>query len=108
MLRQMRLLYAKFNKLLGTLSHCSSDVKVARYQSYIVQHCIGHSCLAIIKSLKKLVKFVSHFIIVYSLSKRSSASEMYATYNICNFERMLGKNIIIWCYARSEAEHITL
>ena len=62
MLRQMRLLYAKFNKLLGTLSHCSSDVKVARYQSYIVQHCIGHSCLAIIKSLKKLVKFVSHFI----------------------------------------------
>ena len=34
MLRQMRLLYAKSNKLLRTFSHCSTDVKITLFQSY--------------------------------------------------------------------------
>ena len=34
MLRQMRLLYAKSNKLLRTFSHYLSDVKVTLFQSY--------------------------------------------------------------------------
>ena len=34
MLRQMRLLYAKSNKLLRTFIHYSSDVKVIQFQSY--------------------------------------------------------------------------
>ena len=33
MLQQMRLLYAKSNKLLRTFSHCLSDVKVTLSQS---------------------------------------------------------------------------
>ena len=34
MLRQMRLLYAKSNKLLRTFNHCSTDVKITLFQSY--------------------------------------------------------------------------
>ena len=34
MLRQMRSLYAKSNKLLSTFSHCSIDVKVTLFQGY--------------------------------------------------------------------------
>ena len=34
MLRQMRLLYAKSNKLLRTFGHCSTDVNITLFQSY--------------------------------------------------------------------------
>ena len=40
MLQQMRLLYAKSNKLLRTFSHCSKDVKITLFQSYCTAlHC---------------------------------------------------------------------
>ena len=35
MLRQMRLLYAKSNKLLQTFSHCSTDVKINNNNIYL-------------------------------------------------------------------------
>ena len=35
------------------------------------------------------------------LSKRSSASAMYANHNICSFETMLRKNVIIWSHAKT-------
>ena len=34
MLRQIRFLYAKSNKLIRTLSHCSVDTKIILFQSY--------------------------------------------------------------------------
>ena len=36
MLRQMRSLYARSNRLLRTFSHCSIDVKVTLFQSYCI------------------------------------------------------------------------
>ena len=39
MLRQMRFLYAKSNRLLRIFSHCSIDVKVTLFQSYCTALC---------------------------------------------------------------------
>ena len=58
MLRQMRFLYAKSNKLIRTFSHCSIDVKITLLQSYCT-HCIVPSCGLIIKN-QHLQRFGSH------------------------------------------------
>ena len=46
----------------------------------------------ITKSLLR-VAFNNAYRKIFGLPKRSSASTMYATHNICNFETMLRKNI---------------
>ena len=95
MLRQMRLLYAKSNTLLRTFSHCSSDVKVTLFQSY----CMALYCPFLWNDYKKStfskirVAFNNAYRKIFGLPKRSSASTMYATHNICNFETMLRKTI---------------
>ena len=95
MLRQMRLLYAKSKTLLRTFSHCSSDVKVTLFQSY----CTALYCPFLwndyVKSTfsKIRVAFNNAYRKIFGFPKRSSASAMNATHNICNFETMLRKNI---------------
>ena len=95
MLRQMRLLNAKSNTLLRTFSHCSSDVKVTLFQSY----CTALYCPFLSNDYKKStfskirVAFNNAYRNIFGLPKRSTASAMYATHNICNFETMLRKNI---------------
>ena len=92
MLRQMRLLYAKSNTLLRTFSHCSSDIKVTLFQSY----CTALYCPFLWNDYKKSkirVAFNNAYRNIFRLPKRGSASAMYGTHNICNFEAMLRKNI---------------
>ena len=95
MLRQMRLLYAKSNTLLRTFSHCSSDVKVTLFQSY----CAALYCRFLSNDYKNStfskirVAFNNAYRKIFGLPKRSTASAMYATHNICNFETMLRRNI---------------
>ena len=94
MLRQMRLLYAKSNKLLRTFSHCSTDVKITLFQSY----CTALHCPYLWNDYKKStfskirVAFNNAYRKIFGLPKRSSASTMYANNNICNFETTLRKN----------------
>ena len=101
MLRQMRLLYAKSNTLLRKFSHCLADVKVTLFQSY----CTALYCPFLWNDYKKStfskirVAVNNAYRKIFGLPKRSSASAMYATHNICNFETMLRKNII-WFYAK--------
>ena len=95
MLRQMRLLYAKSNTLLRTFSHCSSTLKLLCFKA-IVRHCI---VLFLWNDYKKStfskirVALNNAYRNIFGLPKRNSASAMYATHNICNFETMLRKNI---------------
>ena len=95
MLPQIKLLYAKSNTLLRTFSHCSSDVKVTLFQSY----CTALYCPFLWNDYKKStfskirVAFNNAYRKIFGFPKRSSASAMYATRNICNFESMLRKNI---------------
>ena len=94
MLRQMRLLYAKSNKLLRTFSHCSTDVKITLFQSY----CTALYCPYLWNDYKKStfskvrVAFNNAYRKIFGLPKRSSASTMYTNNNICNFETTLRKN----------------
>ena len=108
MLRQVRLLYAKSNTLLRTFSHCSSDVKVALFQSYGT----ALYCPFLWNDYKKStfskirVAFNNADRKIFGLPKRSSASAMYATHNISNFETMLRKNIHVYGFMQ-RLEHST-
>ena len=101
MLRQMRLLHAKSNPLLGTFSHCSPDVKVTLFQSY----CTALYCLFLWNDYKKStfikirVAFNNAYRKIFGIPKPSSVSATYATHNIYNIETMLRKNVI-WIHAK--------
>ena len=95
MLRQMRSLYAKSNRLLRTFSQCSIDVKVTLYQSY----CTALYCPFLWTDYKKStftkirVAFNHAYRKKLGLPNRSIASTMYANHNICSFETMLRKTL---------------
>ena len=84
MLRQMRSLYAKSNKLLRTFSHCSTDVKLTLFKSY----CTTLYCPFLWNSYRKStfnkirVAYNNVYRNIFDLPKKSSASEMYVIYNI--------------------------
>ena len=96
MLRQMRSLYAKSNRLLRTFSHCSIDVKVTLYQSYYTSLYCPFLWTNYKQStfIKIRVSFNNAYRKTCRLLKRSSASTMYANHNICSFETMLRKPIL--------------
>ena len=107
-LRQMRTVYAKSNTLLRTFSHCSTDAKITLFQSY----CTALYCPFLWSVYKKStfrkirVAFNNAYRKIFGLPKRSSASAMYAQHNICNFETMIRKSIIIiWFYAEIGKQH---
>ena len=85
--RQMRSVYACSNRILCMFSHCSIDVKIVLFNSY----CIPLYCSYLWTEYKKTscskirVAFNNAYRHIFGLSKRSSASAMYANYNICKF-----------------------
>ena len=91
MLRQMRCMYAKTNKLLRMFGHCTVDVKIALFNSY----CTSLYCSFLWTDLKKStfskvrIAFNNAYRRIFGLPKWSSASEMYACNNIDNFETMI-------------------
>ena len=94
MLRQMRLMYAKSNKLLRTFSHCSTDVKINLYQSYCTALCCPYLWNDYKKSTfsKIRVAFNNAYRNIFGLPKRRSARTVNANHNICNFETTLRMN----------------
>ena len=94
-LRQMRSVYARSNRILRMFSHCSIDVKIVLFNSY----CTPLYCSYLWTDYRKTsfskirVAFNNAYRRIFGLSNRSSASAMYANYNICNFETILRKNI---------------
>ena len=93
-LRQMRSVYARSNRILRMFSHCSIDVKIVLFNSY----CTPLYCSYLWTDYRKTsfskirVAFNNAYRRIFGLSNRSSASAMYANYNICNFETILRKN----------------
>ena len=80
LLRQLRLLYTKSNRLLRLFYHCSTDVKIALFGSY----CTCFYCPFLWTHYKKSthsklrVAFNSVYRRILKLPPRSSASTMYA------------------------------
>ena len=87
-LRQMRSVYARSNRILRMFSHCSIDVKIVLVNS----NCTALYCSYLWTEYKKTyfskirVAFNNAYRCIFGLSNRSSASAMYANYNICNLE----------------------
>ena len=75
--------------------HCSIDVKIVLFNSY----CTPLYCSYVWTEYKKTsyskirVAFNNAYKRIFCLSNRSSASAMYANYNICYFGATLRKNI---------------
>ena len=95
MLKQMRSLYAKSNKVIRMFNHCTVDVKLLLIESYCTSFYCGYLWSDYkAKTFSKLrVAFNNVYRKVLGLPTWSSASEMYATHNIENFEALLRKVI---------------
>ena len=95
MLKQMRSLYAKSNKVIRMFNHCTVDVKLLLIKSYCTSFYCGYLWSDYkAKTFSKLrVAFNNVYRRVLVLPTWSSASEMYATHNIENFEALLRKVI---------------
>ena len=94
MLRQMRTLYIRSNKLLRTFYHCSIDVKLELFRSFCTSFCCCYVWTAYKKSTfnKLHMAFNNAYRRVLSLPWRSSASAMYANFGIQNFEAVIRKS----------------
>ena len=95
MLKQMRSLYAKSNKVIRMFNHCTVDVKLLLIKSYCTSFYCGYLWSDYkAKTFSKLrVAFNNVYRRVLGLTTWSSASEMYATNNIENLEALLRKII---------------
>ena len=93
LLRQLRLLYTKSNRLLRLFYHCSTDMKIALFRSY----CTCFYCPFVWTHYKKSTHSKLRVYPIYrrmlKLPPRSSASTMYAINNNDSFEVLIRKRI---------------
>ena len=94
-LRQLRMLYTKSNRLLRVFHHCSVDVKLALFRSY----CTCFYCPFLWTHYKKSnyskvqVAFNNVYRRILKLPSRSSASTMYVVNNIDSLKVLARKRI---------------
>ena len=95
LLRQLRLLYTKSNRLLRLFYHCSTDVKIALFRSC----CTCFYCPFLWTHYKKSthsklrVAFNNVYRRILKLPPRSSAITMYVINNIDSFEVLIRKRL---------------
>ena len=110
LLRQLRLLYIKSNRLLRLFYHCSTDVKIALFRSY----CTCFYCPFLWTHYKKSthsklrVAFNNVYRCILKLPPRSSASTMYAINNIDSFEVLIRKGIFAFTERLNNCENTIL
>ena len=95
MLRQLRSLYAKANRITRMFHYCTVDVKLLLIKFYCTSFYCGYLwCDYKASTFSKLrVAFNNVYRRMLGLPKWSSASGMYATHNIENFEALLRKTL---------------
>ena len=98
-LRQLRMLYTKSNKLLRLFHHCSVDVKLALFRSTVLVFYCRFLWTHYKKSnySKLRVAFNNIYRRILKLPSRSSASTMYVVNNIDSLEVSV-KEAHIWLY----------
>ena len=86
LIRQLRLLYTKSNRLLRLFHHCSTDVKIALFRSYCTCFYCPFLWTHYKKSTHSKLRVAFNNVLVYrrilKLPPRSRASTMYAINNI--------------------------
>ena len=106
MLRQMRILYTKANRLLPLFHCCSTDVKLALLCSIL--------CLLLWTHYKKSthIKFRVAFHSVYhrilKLPLKSSSSTMYAVNRIDNFTILIRKRVVGFTERLKVSKNLTI
>ena len=104
MLRQMRSLFVKSSNILLTFSHCSTNTKLTLFQPY----CTTLYWPFLWNSYKKStfnkirVAYNNVYRKFFDLPEKSSAIAMYARHNICSFESMLRKSIMLYAEIRKQ------
>ena len=92
MLRQMRLLYCRSNRLIRMFNKCSQNILIRSF-------CTTFNCPYFWTQHKKAtfsklrVAYNNVYRKVFGLKRRSSASEMFVLNNISNFEALMRKSI---------------
>ena len=96
MMRQMSLLYCRSNRLIRLFSKCSRTVFIELCSSF----CTTFYCPYFWTQYKKVtfsklrVAYNNVYRKILGLCRRSSASEMFLTNNILNFETLMRKSIL--------------
>ena len=94
MLRQMRLLYCRSNRLVRLFSKCSKTVLIELCRSICTMFYCPYFWTQYKKAtLSKLRVAYNNIYRKIGLCRRSSASEMFVTNNILNFEALMRKSI---------------
>ena len=98
MLRQLRTLYIKSNKLLRTFHYCTIEVKLELCRSF----CMSFYCCYLWTAYKKStfdklhVDFNNAYRRVLSLPWPCSVSAIYANFSVHNFEAVIRKSSILF------------
>ena len=95
MLRQMRLLYCRSNRLFRMLNKCSKNVLIELCRSFCTTFYCPYFWTAYKKTTfsKIRVAYNNVYRKLLGLCRRSSVSEMFAMNNISNFEALIRKSI---------------
>ena len=95
MLRHMRLLYCRSNRLFGMFNKCSKHVLIKLCRSFCMTFCCPYFWIVHKKTTfsKIRVAYNNVYRKLLGLCRRSSVSEMFAMNNISNFEALIRKSI---------------
>ena len=110
MLRQMRLLYCRSNRLVRLFSKCSKTVLIELCRSF----CTTFYCPFFWTQYKKAtfsklrVAYNNIYRKILGLCRRSSASEMFVTNNILNFEALMRKSIFAFTSRLSISNNVII
>ena len=89
--RQMRLLYCRSNRLVRLFSKCSKTVLIELCTTFYCPYFYTQYKKATFSKLR--VAYNNVYRKILGLCRRSSASEMFVTNNILNFEALMRKSI---------------
>ena len=100
MLRQMRLLYCRSNRLFRMFNKCSKHVLIELCRSFCTTFYCPYFWTAYKKTTfsKIRVAYNNVYRKLLGLCRRSSVSEMFAMNNISNFEALIMKSIFAFCF----------
>ena len=107
MLRQMRLLYCRSNRLIRMFNKCSQNVLIELCRSF----CTTFYCPYFWTQHKKAtfskfrVAYNNVYRKVFGLKRRSSASEMFVLNNISNFKALVRKSIFAFITRLSNSKN---
>ena len=93
--KHMRSLYARSNVLIRKFYNCTKEVKLKLFQSYCLPSYCSHLWVNYTKHIysKLRVAFNKMYKLILGLNKFDSASHMYVTNGLDNFDAFMRKNI---------------